>query len=64
MKYLKLISLIFFAGSIILGCKAEMDLEKVKQRIIDTDKEFCQMAQEKGVPAAFAAYADKKAVIY
>ena len=64
MKYLKLISLIFFAGSIILGCKAEMDLEKVKQRIIDTDKEFCQMAQEKGVPAAFAAYADKNAVIY
>jgi len=64
MKYLKHVYLLLFLSIIIWGCNPEMDSEKIKQSIIDTDKEFCQMALEKGVPVAFTAYADKNAVIY
>ena len=64
MKYCILTALLILVGSMIFGCEKKMDLEKVKQSILDTDKEFCQMALEEGVPAAFTAYADEQAVIY
>jgi ketosteroid isomerase-like protein len=64
MRYLKLAVFLLIAGVIILGCKSDMDIEKLKQSLIKADKEFCQTALEKGVPAAFIAYADEQAVIY
>jgi len=39
------------------------DIEKWKQEIVETEKEFSDMAGKVGIPAAFILYADDDAVI-
>ena len=41
----------------------EEQLEKWKQEIVETEKEFSAMAQKEGIPAAFIAYAAEDAVL-
>jgi len=40
-----------------------VDNEKSKSEVIQTEKDFAQMAREKGIAAAFYAFADDSAVI-
>ena len=40
-----------------------IDLEKVKQEIIKTEKEFNKLARDKGVKEAFLEFADENAVL-
>ena len=47
---------------LILGsCQAD-DTSKLKQQIIDTDRNFSKMASEKGIAQAFIYYADEKVI--
>ncbi len=43
------------------ACRSD-DTQKLKQQIIDTDRNFSKMASEKGVSEAFIYYADEKVI--
>jgi ketosteroid isomerase-like protein len=43
------------------ACQQE-DTEKLKQEIMDTDRNFSKMASEKGIAEAFIYYADEKVI--
>jgi ketosteroid isomerase-like protein len=46
------------------ACTSQEDqVEKWKQEIVETEKEFSAMAQKEGIPAAFMAYAAEDAVL-
>lgn len=60
-----LIGLSVILTTLLFSCK-NMDnsnVEKWKQEILETEHQFAKMAHEKGVPAAFLAYADNGAVL-
>ena len=46
------------------ACTSREDqLEKYKQEIVDTEKEFSDLARKEGIPAAFLAFAAEDAVL-
>jgi ketosteroid isomerase-like protein len=47
---------------LILGACQSDDTSKLKQQIIDTDRNFSKMASEKGIAQAFIYYADEKVI--
>lgn len=50
-----------FAVILIVACQAE-DTEKLKQEVIEADRNFNTMAQEKGIAQAFLYYADERVI--
>lgn len=49
------------AAIVLVACQAE-DTEKLKQEIIEADRSFNTMAQEKGIAQAFIYYADERVI--
>jgi len=49
---------------ILWGCAQTPDLEMVKSQLLEVDREFSQLALEKGADAAFLAYMAEDAIIY
>jgi ketosteroid isomerase-like protein len=58
--------IVLLAASFIAGCaqKEAVDVEAVKQDLIQTDKDFSQMSVDEGMHEAFGAYMDEGAMIY
>lgn len=50
-----------FAAILLVACQSE-DTEKLKQEIIEADRNFNIMAQEKGIAQAFIYYADERVI--
>ncbi|MFY0688231.1 MAG: nuclear transport factor 2 family protein [Cyclobacteriaceae bacterium] len=48
---------------LVLSCSGRISHEELKQEIISVEKEFCEMAQEKGLSEAFTYYAAEEAVL-
>lgn len=46
----------------VLSCWADENSETLRLQVIETDKSFNRMAQEKGIAAAFIYYADENVV--
>ncbi len=64
MKDALLLSITLFA--LLISCnktRPEGDIERWKQEIVNTEKEFAEMARKEGIPKAFITYADDNAVI-
>lgn len=64
MKQTILLSIILIP--LLLSCskpKSENDIEKWKQEIVNTEKEFADMARIEGIPKAFISFADDNAVL-
>jgi len=60
----KLLPLIFLIFPILFACTSQEDqVEKWKNEIVETEKEFSAMAQKEGIPAAFVAFAAEDAVL-
>ncbi|GJQ63113.1 MAG: hypothetical protein SCALA702_21660 [Melioribacteraceae bacterium] len=57
------IAIIFTLILLTISCTQKPDLEKEKQNLINTDKEFSDYAQENGVGNAFVLYADSNAIM-
>ena len=49
---------------IFAGCQKEVDLQKAKEELLDTDRQFSQLSMEKGRYAAFNAYMADSATMY
>ena len=50
----------------LLSCnksKPDRDMERWKQDIVNTEKEFADMAKKEGIPKAFISFADDNAVL-
>ena len=64
MKHALLLSITLF--TLLISCnktRPDGDIEKWKQEIVNTEKEFTEMAKERGIPEAFLTYADNEAVL-
>jgi len=64
MKHTLLLSITLFA--LLISCnktRPDGDIEKWKQEIVNTEKEFAEMAKERGIPEAFLTYAANEAVL-
>ena len=64
MKQTILLSIIL--TTLLLSCnkpKSDSDIEKWKQEIVNTEKEFADMAKKEGIPKAFISFADDNAVL-
>ena len=64
MKQTILLSIIL--NTLLLSCNNptyESDIEKWKQEIVNTEKEFADMARRDGIPKAFINFADENAVL-
>lgn len=51
---------------VLVGCQTkttEQQIENWKQEVVSTEKAFAEMAKDKGIEAAFVAFADSNAVI-
>ena len=55
--------ILFLASFILFSACSQPDPERVKKEIVAAEKAFEQMAAEKGIPEAFAYFADSNAVI-
>lgn len=47
---------------VLIACREEEDTEKLKQEILQADRDFSKMASEKGIAEAFIYYADEKVI--
>lgn len=54
---------LFFAGILFFSCASQIDKEKTKKEIFDTEKSFEKMCVEKGIAEGFYFFADDSAVI-
>ena len=55
---------VFLMVTMLMGCGSRQDsLEKWKNEIAETEKEFAAMAQQEGIPEAFLAFAADDAVL-
>jgi ketosteroid isomerase-like protein len=62
----KLLKLIFSISILSYACNTNMkedSMEKWKREIVDTEKEFAEMALKEGIPKAFLTYAAEDAVL-
>ncbi|TFH26086.1 MAG: nuclear transport factor 2 family protein [Bacteroidia bacterium] len=60
----KLLPLIFLTFPLLYACNSQEDsVEKWKNEIVETEKEFAAMAQKEGIPKAFMAFAAEDVVV-
>ena len=54
---------LLFTGILFFSCSQQIDKEKIKQEVFNTEKSFEKMCAEKGIAAGFFFFADDSAVI-
>lgn len=60
----RFLPIVLLLSPILFACQSqEENLEKWKQEIVETEKEFTAMAQKEGIPLAFLAFAAEDAVL-
>jgi ketosteroid isomerase-like protein len=53
---------IIWLGIIMGSCQSKEDPETLKQQVLEADRSFNKMAQEKGIEKAFIYYADERVI--
>lgn len=53
---------IIWIGFVMASCQSTEDSETLKQQVLEADRDFSKMAQEKGIEKAFIYYADERVI--
>jgi ketosteroid isomerase-like protein len=49
-------------GSFLFGCNGELDESELKKQVLEADRNFSRMSEEKGMAEAFIYYADENVI--
>jgi hypothetical protein len=53
---------IIWISFVMASCQSTEDSETLKQQVLEADRDFSKMAQEKGIEKAFIYYADERVI--